>query len=86
MCSRPMWWEVFGVHVVGSVRGTCCGTGLGPMLWDVFRAPVVGCVRDPCCGSCSGPMLWDVFQVRVAGRVRGQLSETGLCLVATCIS
>ena len=32
---------VFGAHVVGRVRGPCCGTCSGPMLWDVFGAHVV---------------------------------------------
>ena len=36
-----MLWDVFGAHVVGRVRGLCCGTCSGPMLWDVFRAHVV---------------------------------------------
>ena len=34
----PMLWDVFGAHVVGCVRGPCCGTCSGPMLWDMFGA------------------------------------------------
>ena len=60
-----MLWDVFGAHVVGRVRGLCCGTCSGPMLWDddfaertrhlecdhdCIQAYVVGRVRGPCCG------------------------------------
>ena len=44
--------QVFGAHVVGRVRGPCCGTYSGPMLWDVSGAHVVAsilgrfCLRD----------------------------------------
>ena len=38
---KTMLWDVFGAHVVGRVRGLCCGTCSGPMLWDVFGAHVV---------------------------------------------
>ena len=30
--------QVFGVYVVGRVRGPCCGTSSGLMLWNVVRA------------------------------------------------
>ena len=66
------WWVLvgsggFGAHVVGRVRGPCCGTCSGSMWWDVFGAHVVGRVQGPCCGTCSGPMLWDMFGAYVVG-------------------
>ena len=52
-----MLWDVFRAHVVGRVRGPCCGMCSGHMLWDVFGAHVMGHVQGPCSGTCSGPML-----------------------------
>ena len=68
-CSGPMLWDVFGTHVVGRVRGPCCGKWSRLMLWDVLRAYVLGGLRDRWCWMCSGPMLWDVSGAHVVASI-----------------
>ena len=49
MCSGPicgmysghMVWDVFGIHVVGRVRGRCCGT-LDIVTNDLLLCPRLG--------------------------------------------
>ena len=76
MCSGPMLGHVFGTHVVGRVRGPCCGTWSRPMLWDVFGTYVVGGLRVRWCWMCSEPMLWDVFGSHAVGCVQGPCCGT----------
>ena len=45
-----MLWDVFGAHVVGHVRGLCCGTTCSHCKKN-SGAHVVGRVRGPCCGT-----------------------------------
>ena len=75
-CWGPMLGHVFGTHVVGRVRGPCCGTWSRPMLWDVFGTYVVGGLRDRWGWMCSEPMLRDVFGSHVVGGVQGPYCGT----------